>query len=268
MKGIGIGQFPFFDPMHTNIDNIQLHYAQLFPECKYDDQGPILLFIHEALGSIPQWKSFPQELCNQLGMEGIIYERQGHGHSSPFTEPRTERYLHNYAWNELPPFIEKVIPQNREIILIGHSDGGTIALLYTAKYPERIKFLVTMAAHVINEPETIEGIHPAVNAWELGKLKGLEKYHGEKTTDLFFAWADMWKSKAFADWNITTDINNTSIPGLFIQGSDDQYGTHKQLDLIQQAYPNGKQYMIDHCGHHPHLEQTEKVIALIEQWLG
>ena len=140
----------------------------------------VALFIHEALGSIGQWKSFPQELCDELGVQGIVYDRQGHGNSSNFIEERDEHYLHHYAMKELPPFAEMVIPKDKKILLIGHSDGGSISLLYDHKYPARIAGMVTMAAHVINEPETIAGIQPAVDAYELGKLDGLKKYHGDK----------------------------------------------------------------------------------------
>ena len=247
--------------MKIKIGNSILNYIEIEPE-KLASESTVLLFLHEALGSIRQWKTFPQQLCNQLGLKGIVYERQGHGDSAPFTSERDENYLHNYAFNELPVFIESVVPSDKQILLIGHSDGGTISLLYASKYPNRISGIVTMAAHVINEAETIAGIQPAVDAYELGKLDGLKKYHGDKTKDLFFAWANIWRDDRFLNWDITEEIGS-NLPSLFIQGKDDQYGTAKQLELIQSRFENGTSLLLDECGHHPHLEKQNEVILAI-----
>ena len=252
--------------MIARINNIELSYTSIEPKDLRTD-STILIFLHEALGSIGQWKSFPQNLCDELGLTGILYERQGHGESSPFNAPRDHMYLHNYALKELPVFIENRL-KGKKIILVGHSDGGTIALLYAHKYPSNIHGIITMAAHVINEPETIAGISPALEAYKAGKLDGLKKYHGKKTEALFYAWADTWRSKEFADWNICDEIGSYNIPGLFIQGAEDQYGTMQQLNLIQEKFTTtGKTVMIDGCGHHPHLEKTAEVISLIANWI-
>ncbi|MCR9173629.1 MAG: alpha/beta hydrolase [bacterium] len=249
--------------MEAICNDITLHYERIGAERK---EGPVVLFLHEALGSIAQWKTFPEELCAELNLPGIVYERQGHGASTFLNTKRRSDYLHNYALKELPAFLE-AISEDRPILLVGHSDGGTIALLYASAFPNKVAGIVTMAAHVINEPETIQGIAPAIKAYKAGKLDGLNKYHGEKTEALFYAWADIWRSPSFADWDITNEISNCSAKGLFIQGADDQYGTKKQLQLISQHY-NGKHQtnLLDRCGHHPHLEQSESVIALITDW--
>lgn len=249
--------------MEAIVNDITLHYERIGPR---SSDGPVLLFLHEALGSIAQWKDFPSELCERLQLPGIVYERQGHGASTPLDQKRDAQYLHNYALNELPAFFN-TIQEERLIVLVGHSDGGTIALLFAAAYPERIAGIVTMAAHVINEPETKKGIGPAVTAFEAGKLYGLKKYHGEKTETLFYAWADIWRSDAFTNWDISSEISNSNAKGLFIQGADDQYGTEKQLDLISQNYSgNHAVLMLENCGHHPHLEQSEEVIQCIQNW--
>ena len=247
--------------MKEKIGNIEINYTEIEPK-KLNSDSVVAIFLHEALGSIRQWMSFPQELCDQLGVRGMIYDRQGHGESSPFTKERDENYLHDYALQELPAFIELVVPESKNLLLIGHSDGGTISLLYASKFPQRISGIVTMAAHVINEPETITGIQPAINAFELGKLDGLKKYHGEKTKDLFFAWANIWRDDRFKNWNITNEIGS-KLPGLFIQGKTDQYGTARQLELIQSRFSNGTSLLLDDCGHHPHLEKKEAVIFAI-----
>ncbi|MDG1333374.1 MAG: alpha/beta hydrolase [Crocinitomicaceae bacterium] len=245
-------------------ENIELNYKEIVPADLRND-SVIALFIHEALGSIGQWKSFPQQLCDELGVRGIVYDRQGHGKSSKFSSERNERYLHNYALDELPPFADSVIPDDKKILLIGHSDGGTISLLFDHIFPSKIVGMVTMAAHVINEPETIAGIQPAVDAYKLGKLDGLKKYHSDKTEDLFYAWANIWRDERFVDWDITEEIGSNT-PGLFIQGKEDQYGTPKQLELIKTCFPNGKTLLMEDCGHHPHLEKGNRVIAEIRQF--
>jgi pimeloyl-ACP methyl ester carboxylesterase len=227
----------------------------------------ILVFLHEALGSIGQWKAFPELLCKKLQLDGFVYERQGHGSSSPFSNERTASYLHDYAWDELNKLIQTAFPSDKKIILVGHSDGGTIALLYAAKFPKNVLACVTMAAHVINEPETIAGIQPAIEAYEAGKLVGLTKYHGVKTESLFYAWARTWKSDEFKDWDICKDIQSISCPVFAIQGSTDQYGTEKQLDLIKTNVSGKvKTIMISNCGHQPHLEVPEHVLSEIQQF--
>lgn len=229
----------------------------------------ILVFLHEALGSIGQWKAFPELLCKKLQLDGFVYERQGHGSSSPFSNERTASYLHDYAWDELNELIQTAFPSDKKIILVGHSDGGTIALLYAAKFTKNVLACVTMAAHVINEPETIAGIQPAIDAYEAGKLVGLTKYHGDKTESLFYAWARTWKSSEFEHWNICKDIQSISCPVLALQGSTDQYGTEKQLDLIKQNVSGKvKTIMLPNCGHHPHLEVPEHVLSEIQQFFA
>lgn len=252
--------------MIASIGTVQLNYQTIDPEQKIHDHI-VALFIHEALGSIGQWKSFPQEVCNELGIEGLVYERQGHGKSDPFTEKRDKNYLHRYALEELPAFIDTVIPSTKQLLLIGHSDGGSISLLYDHIYPERVKGMITMAAHVINEAETIAGIYPAVKAYNLGKLDGLKRYHGDKTDDLFQAWANIWTDENFRNWNITNEIGSNN-PALFIQGKADQYGTEKQLELIESHFENGNSLLLDQCGHHPHLEQKERIISVISDFFS
>lgn len=253
-----------FFVLKVHIDHIALHYERIIPH-EISNPSIVLLFLHEALGSIGQWKSFPKALCEKLGLTGIVYERQGHGQSAPFDSKRDEHYLHTYAFEELPAFLDHVIDPKQTIILVGHSDGGTISLLYASKFPQKIAGIVTMAAHVINEPETIAGIQPAIDAFEAGKLDGLTKYHGDKTTALFYAWATIWRDERFKNWNIVNEIGS-KLPSLFIQGKDDQYGTPEQLKLIEGQFTNGSSILIEGCGHHPHLEHEFLVISSISDW--
>jgi len=229
--------------------------------------GPLILFLHEALGSIPQWKNFPEELCKKLNLEGLVYERTGHGHSPRFKSSRTSSYLHEYALDELPEFLSELELKNRKLILVGHSDGGSIALLFAKQYFRNVLSVITMAAHVINEPETIEGVNKGVLAYKEGKLAGLKKYHFDKTEELFFAWADTWRSSEFKNWSIEKDISPLKMPSLILQGELDQYGTVEQINGIKKAAgQNCEIQLIPNCGHHPHLENKIEVINLISKW--
>lgn len=229
-------------------------------------QNTMLFFFHEALGSIPQWRNFPKMLCDNLGMDGFMIERRGHGESDELVDERKANYLHKAAYEELHELIQLLLPTGKKALLVGHSDGGTIALLYASKFPKQIAGVVTMAAHVINEAVTINGIHPAIEAYKAGKLDGLKKYHGSKTETLFYAWANTWLHPDFKDWNIVEDIRNIQAPTLAIQGDEDQYGTEDQLKLIQQAVPNAQIEMLVGVKHHPHLEKTNEVVEMIRRF--
>lgn len=252
---------------YLQLPSKQLHYESIRVAQPISEKI-VLVFLHEALGSIGQWRNFPTQLCAELKLNGLVYEREGHGLSSPFSKARSHRYLHEYALDELPIVIENLIGIDQKVILVGHSDGGSIALLYAAQFPKKVLATITMAAHVINEPETIAGIQPAIDAYNAGKLEGLKKFHEEKTEDLFFAWANTWKSADFKDWNICQDISGIAAPLLALQGARDQYGTIKQLKLIEEAVNgNVETQLLDACGHHPHLENMDLVIREIKRFL-
>ena len=231
------------------------------------DSETVVLFLHEAIGSIAQWKNFPRNLCDELKLSGIVLEFPGYGFSDTEEKSRDTNYLHEFALEYLPAFIEAIQLKN-PLLIIGHSDGGTNALLYSSKYPKNVKGVVAMAAHYINEKQTIAGILPAINAWNAGKLEGLEFYHGEKTERLFFAWANTWLNPDFKNWDISEDIKGNSVPALIIQGGDDQYGTDQQVNGIVELLENGEGYILDGCGHAPHLEREDQIIKKIKDLIG
>lgn len=227
---------------------------------------PVLIFLHEALGSIIQWKSFPSELCNSLNLPGIVIERSGHGKSGVLSGPRNISYLHQYA-DETQEVIKEVLNPDQKIILIGHSDGGSIALILAARKMKNLRGVITMAAHTFVEDETLAGIHPAIKAFEAGKLDGLYRIHGEKTKDLFYAWANTWLNPSFKSWDIRNEINSFPQPVLAMQGKNDQYGTVEQVNSIVSGHKNRKGMIIPGCDHHPHLEKKEEVGKAITTWL-
>lgn len=227
---------------------------------------PVLIFLHEALGSIVQWKSFPSDLCRDFQVPGMVIERSGHGHSGPLIRKRDKHYLHEYA-DETQEVLREILNPNQKIILIGHSDGGSIALILAARKLKNLLGVVTMAAHTFVEDETLAGIHPAIKAFEAGKLDGLYRIHGEKTKDLFYAWANTWLHPDFKSWDIRNEIQEFTIPVLAIQGENDQYGTKEQVHSIILNKGPRKGMILPSCGHHPHLEKKETVVREIEKWL-
>lgn len=232
-----------------------------------NDARPLLVFLHEALGSIIQWKSFPQDLCTSLHLPGLVIERSGHGKSSALEGQRDITYLHRYA-DETAEVLREALRPEQKLILVGHSDGGSIALLLASKKLKHLQAVVTMAAHTFVEEETLAGIHPAIDAFQSGKLKGLHAIHGEKTEALFYAWADTWLSPAFKSWDIRNEIQFFPQPVLAIQGLNDQYGTAEQVASIVNNRDNRTGNMIPACGHHPHLEKSGEMVGLISRWIS
>ncbi|MCP3891965.1 MAG: alpha/beta hydrolase [Desulfobulbaceae bacterium] len=232
-----------------------------------DKNKPYLIFLHEGLGCIEMWKNFPRELCAQTGCPGLLYDRTGYGKSSPEREQRTNNYLHDYAFKELPEIIEALIPKT-PYILIGHSDGASIALINGSERDRFCKGIVTEAAHVFVEAEAITGIQIADKAFNKNGPRGLQKYHGENSHQMFKAWSETWLSDWFRDWNIESLLHKISCPVLALQGALDQYGTKKQLDAItSQVSGPAKMHMIPDCGHTPHLERPQFVLNLMGEFV-
>jgi pimeloyl-ACP methyl ester carboxylesterase len=159
-----------------------------------------IIFLHEGLGCIEMWRDYPKQLCIDLGVRGIVYDRAGYGKSIGSLLNRTNKYLHEAA-DELAELITELKIQNP--ILYGHSDGGSIALIYAANHPDKVKAVITEAAHVFNETGTIKGVREARPWMEEGKMEGLRKYHGDRYQEVFYAWNDIWLDDSFMDWDIT-----------------------------------------------------------------
>ncbi|MCP4439504.1 MAG: alpha/beta hydrolase [Aureispira sp.] len=250
--------------MQTEIQFITIHNKQLRVKRVWQESGqnkPTLVFLHEGLGSLEMWRDFPDKLIAAMGLNAIIYERQGYGQSDPLELPRPVNYLEIEAQEWLPPLLEKLEIKNP--ILVGHSDGGSIALVYAALHP--ITAVIAMAAHVYVEPVTIEGIKKVVAQYDPNVMgKKLEKYHGSKTADTFSAWADTWLRPDFLDWNIESFLPQITAPALIIQGKDDEYASPAHVDSILDGIgQHATALMVDNCGHSPHLQAKEQVLNSI-----
>ena len=225
---------------------------------------PCLVFLHEGLGSVAQWKDFPRRLCRRTGCPGLVYDRLGHGKSSPLIHSRTIRYLHEAALDELPKVVAALLPGQR-FILVGHSDGGSISLIFGAERAPVLLGIITVAAHVFVEQISLDGIVQAQAAFAHGKLKkALGRYHGDKTEPLFQAWAGTWTSPWFRAWSIEDLLPSLTTPLLVLQGRDDQYGTAAQVEaIVDRSAGPATPLLLEGCGHAPHLDFPELTLDLM-----
>ncbi len=221
--------------------------------------GPTLIFLHDSLGCIELWKDFPKKLGEASQCNVLIYDRQGYGKSSPFSLARANNYMELEA-DFLNKLIEKCEITNA--VLFGHSDGGSIALITAAKYPTKISGVITEGAHVFVEEITLSGIKQATEAYRTTILKQkLEKYHGDKTEAMFWAWAGTWQTDDYKSWNIEFFLPLIQCPSLIIQGEDDEYGSIKQVDaIVNQVKGFSEKWMIPAIGHTPHKESPEETL--------
>ncbi len=230
--------------------------------------APTLVFLHEGLGSIRQWRDFPARLVAASGCGGVVYSRLGYGRSDPLTLPRPFDYLQQEATGPLPALLSRLgIAQP---LLVGHSDGGSIALLSAALAPPPgLAAVIAMAPHIFVEDVTLEGIrqaHAAYHAAKPGGLHaGLAKYHGEKTADTFAAWAETWQRPEFRAWNVAAEMQRITVPVLALQGRQDEYATLRQIDgIVARLAPGqGRAVVIEDCGHSPHLQHPDRVLAAL-----
>lgn len=251
---------------YTNINtNEKLHYRTIAGQTGL----PYLVFLHEGLGCVAMWGEFPELLCEVTGCSGLVYDRLGYGLSAPSQSPRTIHYLHHAALHELPAVLNTLLPKDTSFVLVGHSDGGSIALIFGAERPSGLLGIITEAAHVHVDSQTIAGIEKAEKAWKGGKMKGLAKYHGERVEAVFRAWSETWLSKWFKHWNIEYLLPSIESPLLVIQGKNDHYGSLDQARTICKNSSGPAQLkIVDDCDHIPHLEAQSKVLTLMSDFIG
>ena len=231
------------------------------------DGSPALVFLHEGLGSIRQWRDFPAKVAEVTGCRTLVYDRYGYGQSDVLAEPRrTVRFMHDEALDALPEILSSL--RVEEPILVGHSDGASIALIH-AGAGHAVRGVVAMAPHVFIEPVCLSSIRTATEAFENTDLaQKLGRYHRD-ARKTFYGWADVWLDPEFEGWDIRADyLPGVRCPVLAIQGRDDEYGTMAQLDEIARCVSGPCELLkLDNCGHAPFRDQPEMVLTAIKEFI-
>ena len=245
----------------------RLHAERLSPP--HTVASPTLVFLHEGLGSIGQWRHFPAELCARTHLPGLVYERWGYGQSEPVTGPRPDDYLEREARDSLPEVLAACGITDPPI-LFGHSDGASIALLFAAAYPERTRAVISEAGHVSVEDVCLAGIRLAVATYEQGSLRdGLGRYHGVNTEAMFRSWGDTWLRASRRDWNVEAALRRIVCSTLIIQGVDDEYATRAQVDVIAAEVVGPTDVLwLPGCAHSPHHQAREAVLDTAARFIG
>ncbi|MEJ7930800.1 alpha/beta hydrolase [Ramlibacter sp. AN1015] len=232
------------------------------------DRAP-LVFLHEGLGSVAMWRDWPARVCRETGRAGVVYSRRGYGASDAVPQVRgagrlTPDYMHREAWEVLPRLLAALGIERP--VLVGHSDGGSIALLHASRHP--VAACIVMAPHVIVEDVSVRSIEQARDAFEgAGLRERLARFHAD-VDGAFWQWNDVWLSEAFRGFDIRPDCRRIAAPVLAIQGVQDPYGTLRQIEEIAPTAGPMKTLVVPDCGHSPHRDQPDAVTRAIADFLA
>ncbi|WP_291051131.1 MULTISPECIES: alpha/beta fold hydrolase [unclassified Empedobacter] len=239
------------------INNANIHYYHR----EINPARPTLIFLHDSLGSTQLWRDFPKEVAEKTNCNLFIYDRKGYGKSSPFTINHRElTYMHDEA-----DFLNDLVQHFnfKDIILFGHSDGGSITLLYASKYHQNLKGIIVVGSHIIVEEISLQGIRDAKIAYAETNLKErLTKYHGDKTQKVFEMWTETWLRPDFIDFDIREELKNIECPTLVIQGIGDEYGSIEQVNgIINNVKGRKESYLVPDAKHTPYKENRTPTLA-------
>lgn len=237
-----------------------------------------LIFLHEGLGSVAMWRDWPAAVCQATGRSGWVYSRRGYGQSDPVPDLRGEPtvrqgqrggrlqpdYMHEEAWAVLPALRQALGLE--QAVLLGHSDGASIALLHASRFP--VQACIVMAPHVMVEEVSLQSIRQARTAFESGELRGrLARYHAD-AEGAFWQWNEAWLNPEFRSFDIRAECRQIQAPVLAIQGVDDPYGTMQQIGQIELPASQISRCPLPHCGHSPHRDQAGPTLKLITDFLA
>jgi pimeloyl-ACP methyl ester carboxylesterase len=232
------------------------------------DKALTLVFLHEGLGCAAMWRDFPAKLAEATGCGALVYSRLGYGRSDACSLPRPISFMHEEGLNVLPKFLDAA--GINSCILIGHSDGGSISIVYAGGTPALpLKGLITEAAHVFCEELSVKSIRAAKARYLNGDLREkLARYHGDNVDCAFWGWNGAWLDPDFMQWNLEEFLPGIKVPILAIQGEEDQYGTPAQLEAIaNHAGGETQAIMLPDCAHAPHVEQTEATLEAMRDFI-
>ena len=229
--------------------------------------APSIVFLHEGLGCLGMWRDFPERLASASGCSALVYSRMGYGSSDPVSGPRPVRFMHGEALEVLPAVLEYF--KLEEVVLFGHSDGASIALIHAGTRSASVRALILEAPHVFVEPICIEGITRIAADYETTHLRGrLARHHGRNTDSMFRTWIDVWLRPEFRQWNIEEYLPAIECPVLVVQGESDQYGTVKQVDaVLKQVKGPAESLIVPRCGHSPHSERPDEVLEAAARFI-
>lgn len=239
-------------------------YAIEFERLPGIQRGPTLVLLHEGLGCVGMWRRFPALLNAASGLPVFSYSRPGYGRSSPVPLPRPLDFHTRDALDVLPAVLDAAGID--DCVLIGHSDGASIAVVYAgARREARLRGLVLMAPHVLTEEKTVMNIAEARALYQGTDLRDkLARYHGDNVDCAFWGWCDAWLDPDFRRWDITAWLSAIELPVLTVRGNDDAYNTAVHVERIA-AGVRGPLTRLDlaDCGHAPHLEQGDAVLTAV-----
>ncbi len=246
--------------------SMDIEYQWINPELTDAD---LIVFLHEGLGSISMWRDWPAQVCQAAQCRGLVYSRYGYGQSTPRTayDLRSPDYLHIEAQQALPAILQALGLQDQRPILFGHSDGGSIALIYAATHPDAVKAIMVAAPHIFIEDITLQGIAAARDiARTTDLIQKLGRHHQDPAT-VFSSWNDTWLTDEFRTWNIEALLPQIRCPLLAIQGDNDEYGTLEQIRGIKRLVPHTQLCIIPDCGHSPHRDQPAALNQAITDFM-
>jgi pimeloyl-ACP methyl ester carboxylesterase len=237
-----------------------------------DPAAPLLVFLHEGLGSVAMWRDFPARLCDAVGARGLVYSRPGYGKSTPRgqDEKWAVDFMHAQACDVLPALLKAlgIDTTRQKPWLFGHSDGGSIALIHAALFPKNVAGVIVAAPHIFVEDISVSSIAQTRETFLRTDLRGkLARYHDD-VDSAFWGWNDIWLNPEFRAWNIEALLPQITCPLLAIQGVDDEYGTMAQIDGIARAVPHAQLVKMENCGHSPHRDQPQAVIEATSRFIS
>ena len=249
---------------------VRIEYQWISPERVV---APLVVFLHEGLGSVSMWKDFPQRLCDAASLRGLVYSRPGYGRSTPraAAEAWGVDFMHRQAHEVLPALFAALNITDKPW-LFGHSDGGSIALLHAAKFMGQVQGAIVLAPHITVEQLSVDSIAKVRTAYQQTDLRQRLAKHHDDPDSAFWGWNDIWLHPPFRGWSIEREIESIACPLLAIQGIDDEYGTLEQIRGIARRLPMKTRLLeLPDCGHSPHRDQPERVIEaslafIQEQW--
>jgi pimeloyl-ACP methyl ester carboxylesterase len=248
---------PFIDVCNRRIEYVRIEVAPA--------GRPTLVFLHEGIGSIAMWRDFPARVAHAAGCNALVYSRYGYGNSEPLHEARDVRYMHDEALAALPELLDKLALERP--VLVGHSDGASIALIHAGGAGRPVAGLVVLAPHVLVEDISVASIEAAKVAYETTNLRErLARYHAD-VDSAFWGWNRIWLASEFRLWNIEDYLPRITCPVLAIQGGEDEYGTMEQLRRIAAKVADAELVDLADCRHSPHKDQPDAVVAAITRFV-